>query len=78
MPFFDVCYIIVVLIFDSFTVFLSPGTPQLHNWLVQAFSGGTFPNEFKEYSASSWNNVFAWLQYPLLPAGHVHEIFLPS
>ena len=75
MPFFDVCDIIVVLIIGSFTVSLSPGTPHLRNWLVQAFSGGTFSNEFKEYSASSWSNAITWLQYPLLPAGHVHEAF---
>ena len=75
MPFFDVCDIILVLIIGSFTVSLSPGTPHLRNGLVQAFSGGTFSNEFKEYSASSWSNAITWLQYPLLPAEHVHETF---
>ena len=49
--------------------------PHLPNWLVQAFSGGTFSNEFKEYSANSWSNTITWLQYPLLPAGHVHKAF---
>ena len=75
MPSSDVYDIILVLINGSFTVSLSPGTPHLRNGLVQAFSGGTFSSEFKEYSASSWCNAITWLHYPLLPAGQVHETF---
>ena len=75
MPFFDVCDIIVVLLIGSFTVSLSPGTPHLRNWLVQTFSGGTFSNKFKEYSASSRSNAITWSQYLLSLAGHVHEAF---
>ena len=73
--FFDVCDIIVVLIIGSFTVSLSPGQPNLCNWLVQTFSGGTFSNKFKEYSASSWRHAITWLQYPLSPGGHSHKAF---
>ena len=75
VPFFYVCDIIAVLVFGSFTLSLLPGTPHLHNWLVQAISGGTFSNKFKKYSASSWSNAITWLQHQFLPAGHVHEAF---